>query len=280
MTLEVDFPRVLEPHCLEDLSTVYYQSMYENKDEAKKLIENLNNYCLELNFNEKAYMYTYMAKAQHVAKRVKKINRRNFVRKGRAKFNKKVSLEEVTINKNRYLEKLEEIKDCELERFDKELENKIMGIERRRKIIRRGEVLIPPATSGASLFISSNYLPAKIAGLIASGVGLGTFAAFYLLDKREIKKIEKTTDNHYEKRRKTIHKICEDQTGIEKYYNDRKKQIQEEYSNEFLVIEKDKESEKERHVSRAIEDLEKASKTYRIDLEGRIDLIKMMKMIG
>jgi len=280
MTLEIKFPRVLKPTSLEDLATVYYESMYEGKDESKKLIENLNKYCLDLNFNERAYMYTYIAKAQCVAKRMKKIKRRNFVRKEKAKFNKTISLEEATVNRNSYLKKIEEIKKTELERIEKKLENEIKGVETRRKIIRRGTILITPTTTGASLFISSNYVPLKIAELVASVVGFGTITAFYLLDKKETKKVEKITDEHYKKRKRIIQDFCEDQNGTENYYSERMRQIENEYSSDLLTTELDKESETEKHVSRSVSYLKKAWKTYGVDLEGSVNFDVMMKMLG
>jgi hypothetical protein len=254
MTLEVRHPRVLEPQSLEDLTTVYYESMYRNKDEAKKLIENLNNYCSGLNSNEITYMQTYMVKAERLAKRKKKINRRNFVRKENAKFNKKISLEEAEINKNRYLKALEEIKNDELKKT--------------RKIYGRGAKTIPPLASSASFAVSCIYfnIPKEPSALIAGALGLTTYAVFKTFESRKSKK--------------TIQKCCEDERGTEKYCTDRKKQIEEEYLSEILKIEADKESEIKKHFSRGVRDLKKAWKVYGIDSKGSVDFNVMFRVLG
>jgi len=243
MALEKIFPRVFDPQSISEFSTVCRQALYEGNEEAKRYLKLVEvNYCSPMSTlgdNEKTYMQMYISTAFHLAKRMKKISRRNLIRKEKAEFEKAISLEETTINKNRYIKELEEIKKCEFKKTEDELKNKIKGIETRRKSIRKGLIIVTPTAIGASLYVSSEFLPREIAELVSSLVGLGTAASFYSLEKMEIKKVEKITDEYYRKRRKTIQDCCEDQNGMEKYHLGRTKQIEEKYSNELLKIEKD-----------------------------------------
>lgn len=245
MTQEKFFPRVFEPQSIREFSTVCYQALYENNDEAKKYLKLVEvSFCSPnstLGENEKAYVQTYISKAFHVAKKMKKINRRDFIRKEKVEFDKKISLEDATINKNRYLKELEEIKDNELAKT--------------KSIFGRTAQTLPPLTSSTTFAVSYVYLnlPKEPSALIAGSVGVATYAVFKILGSRKTKK--------------TIQDCCEAQHETDKYYTERLKQIEGEYSDELLKIEDDKEIEKNKCVSKEIRDLRKIWKLYGIEAE-------------
>ena len=257
MTREKSSPRVFEPQSIREFSTVCYQVLYENNDEAKKYLKLVEkSYCSPystLGENEKAYMQTYISEAFHLAKRMKKINKRDFIRKERVEFNKKISLEEATINKNRYLRELKGIKDDE--------------IEKTKNIYGRATRILPPLTSSTSLAISYAYLniPKEPAALIAGITGLATYATFKTLCSRKTKK--------------TIKDCCQAQSETNKYYAERARQIEGEYSDELLKIEDDRENEENKHASRGIRNLNKAWVFYGID-DKKVDFdLKNVKVI-
>lgn len=250
MTREKSSPRVFEPQSVREFSAVCYQALYESNDEAKKYLKLVEaNYCSPystLGENEKAYMQTYISEAFHLAKRMKKINRRDSIRKERAEFNKKISLEEVAINKNRYLRELEEIKDDE--------------IEKTKNIYGRATRILSPLTSSTSLAISYAYLniPKEPAALIAGITGLATYTTFKTLCSRKTKK--------------TIQDCCQTQSETNKYYTKRVRQIEGEYSDELLKTEDDIEDEENKHASRGIRDLNKAWVFYGIN-DKKVDFV-------
>ena len=245
MTQEKIFPRVFEPQSIREFSTVCYQALYENNDEAKKYLQIVEvNYCSPnstLGENENAYMQKYMCKAFHLAKKMKKANRRNLIRKERTDFNKKISLEEATINKNRYLRASEEIKNGELEKI--------------KSVFGRAAQALPPLTSSASFAISYVYfnVPKESSALIAGITGASTYAAFKILCSRKTKK--------------AIQDCCEVECQADKYYTERLRQTEEEYSDDLLKIEDDKESEENKYVSREIRDLKKYWRFYGVGNE-------------
>ena len=257
MTREKFFPRVFDPQSIREFSTVCYQALYENNDEAKKYIQLVEmNYCppnSTLGKNENAYMQKYMCKAFHLAKNMKKINRRNFIRKERADFNKKISLEEATINKNRYLKASEEIKSDELEKT--------------KNVFGRAAQMLPSLTSSASFAISYVYfnIPKESSALIAGVTGAATYAAFKILCSRKTKK--------------AIQDCCQIQCETDKYYSDRMEKIEEEYSNEMLKIEKDRESEENKYTFKDIRDLKRYWKFYGVDAENNgFDISKSVEL--
>jgi len=257
MTREKFFPRVFEPQSIREFSTVCYQALYESNDEAKKYIQLVEmNYCSPnstLGENENAYMQKYMCKAFHLAKKMKKANRRNLIRKERAEFDKKISLEEATINKNRYLRAPEEIKNDELEKA--------------KNIFGRAAQTLPPLTSSASFAISYVYfnIPKEPSALIAGISGAATYAAFKILCSRKTKK--------------AIQDCCQVQCETDKYYTERLKQIEEEYSDELLKIEDDKESEENKYASREVRDLKKYWRFYGVGKKTYFDNFKGAELI-
>jgi len=257
MTREKFFPRVFEPQSIREFSTVCYQALYENNDEAKKYIQLVEmNYCSPnstLGENENVYMQKYMCKAFHLAKKMKKINRRNFIRKERVDFNKKISFEEATINKNRYLKASEEIKSDELEKT--------------KSVFGRAAQMLPPLTTSASFAISYVYfnIPKEPSALIAGVTGAATYAAFKILCSRKTKK--------------AIQDCCQIQCETDKYYAESVRQIEEEYSDELLKIEDDKEDEENKHVSREIRDLKRAWRFYGVGKKTYFDNFKDVKLI-
>jgi hypothetical protein len=258
MTLETKFPRVLETQSIKEFSVACYQALYENNEEAKKYIRLVEvNYCSlisTLGENEKAYMQIYISKGLGLAKRIKKINRRNFIRKEKAEFNKAVSLEDALINKNRYSEALGEIKNDELEKT--------------RNICGKAVKTLTPLTTSTSFVISSIYcnIPKEPSALIAGVAGITTYATIKILGSRKTKK--------------AIQECCEAQTETERYYIERVKQIENNYSDELLAIEGDKESEIKKHVSRGVRDLKKSWKFYGIDLRENVDSDLLIKMLA
>jgi hypothetical protein len=231
--------------------------LYENIDEAKKYIQLVEmNYCSPnstLGENENAYMQKYMCKAFHLAKKMKKANRRNLIRKERTDFNKKISLEEATINKNRYLRASEEIKNDELEKT--------------KNVFGRAAQALPPLTSSASFAISYVYLniPKESSALIAGVTGAATYAAFKILCSRKTKK--------------AIQDCCQVQCETDKYYTERVRQIEEEYSDDLLKIEDDKEDEENKHVSKEVRDLKRAWRFYGVGKKTDFDNFKDVKLI-
>ncbi|MEM5778743.1 MAG: hypothetical protein QXD43_01580 [Candidatus Aenigmatarchaeota archaeon] len=230
--------KIPEPQTIEELSTVCYQAMYESNEEAKKHLNEIqkNYYSLNLNESEKSYIEKYFNSTFHIAKKMKKINRRNYVRKEKADFDKKVFMEEATINKNTYLKEIDKIKKY-----------KMKGLSKERKIIKGGVTTIPPVVTAGSYFVLTNYAPKDIATAVSTAIGFGVFSAICLIDKLKTKKEEKINKDYYENK-----------INIEKYYADRVKQIENDYIVEILKIEDDKESEAKKIISKEIKKLQKS----------------------
>jgi len=257
VTLEKFFPRVFEPQSIGKFSTACYQALYESNEEAKRYVQIVEaNYCSSISTlgeNEKSYMQRYVNAGLHLAKKMKKVNRRNLLRKEKAEFDRKVSFEEAVINKSRYLKALEEIKNDELEKT--------------KSVFGRGAKVLPPLTSSASFAFSYIYLdvPKEPSALIAGIAGVATYATFKILQSRKMKQ--------------AIQNCCEDQNGTEKYYTDRLREIEREYSRELLKIESDKDKENDKHVSKEIRDLKNAWRFYGVGLEDAFNLGTLAKVL-
>ena len=148
MTPKNKLPKVLEPSSLVELSSTFYHSIYKSNDVSKKQLDEINNYISKsLNDNEKAYMYTLLSTAEHLAKKTKEINIRYMTRERYADTDRQNCLEEVENFYNIDLEKAGEIRDNDLNKVSRRTDIELEKIQTKEKGWKKILKSVPTAVS-------------------------------------------------------------------------------------------------------------------------------------